>query len=162
MRTRRMERLWDRMQALYGSRWLLEYGQVTANGRLATIAEIWATALDGASNAQIATALRKCLERDKESPPTLPEFLRLCGARFNRAEPHEVSQIAGREIYAESLANKCARLAEEAAERAKDDLAVRLESALPDQRPDIIRTYWMAKIGQSIVGQQLTKAWSSR
>ncbi len=74
MRTKRMERLWDRMQALYGSRWLLEYGQVTANGRLATIAEIWATALDGASKGQIAAALRKCLERDKDSPPTLPEF----------------------------------------------------------------------------------------
>lgn len=159
MRTRRMERLWDRMQALYGSRWLLEYGQVTANGRLATIAEIWATALDGASNAQIATALRKCLERDKESPPTLPEFLRLCGARFNRAEPHEISQIAGREIYTESLANKCARLAEEAADAAKADLTARLERALPDQRPDIIRSYWMAKIGQSLIGQQLTKAW---
>lgn len=159
MRTRRMERLWDRMQALYGSRWLLEYGQVTTNGRLATIAEIWATALDGASNGQIAAALRKCLERDKDSPPTLPEFLRLCGARFSHAAPHEVSQIAGREIYTESLANKCARLAEELADAAKADLTAQLERALPDQRPDIIRSYWMAKIGQSLIGQQLTKAW---
>jgi hypothetical protein len=35
--TRRMVRLWERMTALYGSRWQIEYGPCTNGDRLAPI-----------------------------------------------------------------------------------------------------------------------------
>lgn len=76
-----MVRLWERMTALYGSRWQIEYGPCMSGDKLAPIAELWAEALADFDNAAIGTAIRKMLDRDALNPPTLPEFLRLSGRR---------------------------------------------------------------------------------
>lgn len=163
-RTKRMERLWLQMQAMYGSRWLLEYGLLLTGADLAPIAEIWAKALDDASNEQIAAGIRKCIERDSEHPPSLPEFLRLCGAGSRNptgayaALPPSERPLA--DIYRDMPADRCARQGAEMQAEADEVLRKKLSTDLPESiRRDILRGYWMSKIGESLRGKALVKAW---
>lgn len=164
VRTKRMERLWLQMQAMYGSRWLLEYGLLLTGSEMAPIAEIWAKALDEASNEQIATGLRQCLARDSEHPPSLPEFLRLCGAGSRNqtgayaALPPSEHPLA--DIYRDMPADRCARIGAELQAEAEEVLRGKSGANLPESvRRDALRGYWMTKIGESLHGKGLIKKW---
>ena len=110
------------MAALYGSRWELEYGPVASpTGDLAPLAAIWAEALADFTGESIATGLRKCLDREADHPPTLPEFLRLCGrATHSAAACHQPMLTATpRQAPAESPSARCAQLAGTLADQAE-------------------------------------------
>lgn len=149
MRTKRIVQLWERMTALYGSRWAFEYGpDLDASGKLAPLASIWADALEDADNSAIAAGLRKCLDRDRDAPPTLPEFLRLCGARTGTgSRDTRPPAMPALPPYADTPRARMERLAEKLAAEARD-------SGAEDSR-----TYWMTKIGATLVGKSLVKAW---
>lgn len=123
MRTKRMIRLWERMTALYGSRWALEYGPALSDaGSLANLAELWADAMDGLSNEQIAAGIRACVDRESPHPPRLPEFLRLCG--YRPASRHACHQIAAPSTiqYATSPQQRCQQMADELQAQAEREL----------------------------------------
>ena len=149
MRTKRIVRLWERMSALYGSRWAFEYGPgMDASGNLAPLASIWADALEDADNSAIAAGLRKCLDRDRDAPPTLPEFLRLCGARTGHgSRDTRPPAMPALPPYADTPRQRMERLAEKLAAEARD-------SGAEDSR-----AYWITKIGATLVGKSLVKAW---
>lgn len=162
---RRMARLWERMAALYGSRWELEYGPVASpTGDLAPLAAIWAEALADFTGESIATGLRKCLDREADHPPTLPEFLRLCGrATHSAAACHQPMLTATpRQAPAESPSARCAQLAGTLAETARQDLEPRIAGMTAEGRRDATRAYWLTllqqkgPIGQT-VARQLAK-----
>ena len=161
MRTKRIVQLWERMTALYGSRWAFEYGpDLDASGNLAPLASIWADALEDADNSAIAAGLRKCLDRDRDAPPTLPEFLRLCGARTGHgSRDTRPPAMPALPPYADTPRQRMERLAAELAAQAEIDLAGPLAGADAKQRASIIRSYWMTKIGATLVGKSLVKAW---
>lgn len=160
MRTKRIVRLWERMQAMYGSRWLLEYGPaLAASGELASIAAIWADALDDARNSAIATGLRKCLERDRETPPGLPEFLRLCGAKLGQQPRDTRPALPQLPPYSDNPRARMETLAKELAAQAEIDLVGRFSGTDDKQRAEIIRAYWMAKIGATLIGKTLVQEW---
>ena len=149
MHTKRIVRLWERMTALYGSRWAFEYGPAveSLSGGLAPIAAIWADALADADNSAIVAGLRKCLDRDRDNPPTLPEFLRLCGARTGTQIGDTRADQPCLPPYADTPRTRMERLAAELAEEASDVGA------------DDSRAYWMTKIGTTPVGKSLVKSW---
>lgn len=76
-----MARLWDRMAAIYGHRWISSYGTCTS-----TAFGVWTTGLEGLTPEQIGIGLNSCMSRrdikdvDRIDPwpPTLPEFRALC------------------------------------------------------------------------------------
>lgn len=159
---RRLTRLWERMAALYGSRWELEYGPIAApNGDVAPLAAIWLESIAEVPNDAIATGLRKCMDRDSDRPPTLPEFLRLCGRRAQAAAPchHLLTVDPNRQLPTETPANRCAQLAEFLAEVAREELTPRLRPLLPDDRKAAVRAYWLSQItsigvmGTAVAGQ---------
>jgi hypothetical protein len=147
---RRMSRLWDRMTAMYGSRWVVEYSDLSTDSTtLAPLAVIWAEALADIGNDAIAAGLRKCLDRDSPHPPSLPEFLRLCGRRkASAAGAHQPRLTADfhPDFYADTPSARCAQLAAELAESARIELAPRLAAVLPDDRRRVIAAYWLAKM----------------
>lgn len=146
MRTKRLEKLWQHMTALYGCRWSVEYGFATsASGELEPLAAVWANALDDLPNDALARGLRKLLARDSPHPPSLPEFLRLCGARFN-APPSPPSNLPAlpAAAYADSPSQRCQRLAEMLAQQARRDLTPRVEQMLPHDRPKATLAYWQS------------------
>lgn len=158
--TRRMLRLWERMSAVYGSRWQIEYGPCLNGERLAPIAALWAEALTGYDNSIIGSALRKLLDRDALNPPTLPEFLRLCGRRNESIvtaahqllppAPHDRPEPA-------SPADRCARLAEQLDSEARPIINERLSQAAPGDYRTAVSRYWstrLAAIGS--IGQAVT------
>lgn len=158
----RMKTLWTRMQAFYGSRWNLDYGELeAAEGELAPVAGIWADALEGASNEHIKRGLKALLARESDHPPSLPEFLRLCGATVHaRSQPTETRVTLDPAAYAETPASRCAALAATLAEQAQQDLDPRLDRAAdPKQRANIIRAYWMTQIGATDIGKRLARNW---
>lgn len=159
MRTKRLERLWIQFGAMFGSRWALEYGPATdRNGALAPIAEIWARALDGASNEQIAAGLKACLSRESDRMLTLPEFLRLCGAGMESRRPEYRAQhlLPNPDDARKRIDDLAATLQAEA----NDALAPRLaRAATPQQRQDLIRAYWTSRIGQTLIGRDLARRW---
>ncbi len=65
-----MDRLWERMTAIYGHRWTSAYGNEDDG--------TWLQGLAGVTPDQIAAGLSRCLERGDGWPPTLPEFRALC------------------------------------------------------------------------------------
>lgn len=157
-RIRRIERLWVNMNAFYGSRWLLEYGPATdQNGQLTSISEIWAKALDEADNSQIAVGIRKCVERDADYPPSLPEFLRLCGAggmRRGGAYALLPAAIAPKDNGRDTPRAKCDRLAAKLAEEAAIELKDRLSPDMPEEsRRAILRGYWLSRMGNNGLGK---------
>ncbi|MER2512317.1 MAG: hypothetical protein ABTR20_13420 [Candidatus Competibacter sp.] len=163
-RTKRMEQLWVRMQAMYGSRWLLEYGHLLSGNDLAPMAEIWAKTLDDVSNDQIAVGLRTCMARESGHPPSLPEFLRLCGATARNPLPAYAEFVPSNqpvsEIYRDLPSARCARMAEQLAEESRQVLKGGPDSALPeDIRRQILHGYWMTKLGETLIGKSLATRW---
>lgn len=146
---RRMTRLWERMAALYGSRWELEYGPVASqDGGMAPLASIWMEALSEVSNDALATGLRRCVDRDVFTPPSLPEFLRLCGRSPRRNEPSHQRLLPTHPIAAptDTPVTRCAQLADFLAETAKQELSERILPFLPDARRAAIRAYWLSRL----------------
>lgn len=156
--TDRIKNLWTRMQALYGSRWALEYGECASqNGELNPISMVWARTLEDIPNERLAHGLKALLARESEHPPSLPEFSRLCGAKAPPAEPRTPLDPAA---YAEIPASRCAALAATLAERAGQELAPRLERTTDHkQRAAITRAYWMTRIGAIGIGKMLARTW---
>ena len=158
---RRLTRLWERMAAMYGARWELEYGPVaTPQGAIAPLAAVWLEALGEVPNEAIAVGLRKCMDRDSDRPPTLPEFLRLCGRRTQAAAPcHQLLACdSQRPPPTDTPAQRCAQMAEVMAEIAHEELTPRLRPLLPDARKAAVRAYWLSQIaasggfGQAVAG----------
>ena len=84
MRTRRIERLWERMSAMYGSRWEIEYGPaLQRDGALAVVAELWAEALDPLPNDRLAAGIKACIDRDNLNPPSMPEVCSIFQLRIS-------------------------------------------------------------------------------
>lgn len=157
---RRMRRLWDRMTAMYGSRWIVEYGDLSAGGAtLAPLAAIWSEALTDTGNDAIAAGLRACLDRDSPHPPSLPEFLRLCGRRkASAAGTPRLTADFNPAYYADTPSARCAKLAAELAESARAELAPRLDAALPDDRRRVTAAYWLARMaGAGPVGERVAE-----
>lgn len=154
---RRIQRLWERMNALYGSRWIVEYGEATRGGEFAPLAAVWAEALTDLSNADIAAGLQKCLDRESPHPPTLPEFLRLCGRSPSMSPTAQLAYHAAETLspnaYADSPAQRCARLAEALAAQAETELKPRLASLLPSDHKQATSTYWFSKIAAITTGK---------
>lgn len=69
-----IDRLFDRLEAGYGSKWLNMWG----NTNLANVKSLWAEKLAGfAENPKALAYALDCLD-EHPFPPTLPEFLALC------------------------------------------------------------------------------------
>ena len=69
-----IDRLFDRLEAGYGSKWLNMWG----NTNLANVKSLWAEKLAGfADNPKALAYALDCLD-EHPFPPTLPEFLALC------------------------------------------------------------------------------------
>lgn len=141
-----LKKLWNSLQGFYGSRWLVEYGEL--NGPLATV---WARALDKISGEQLSAGLNACLKRDSPHPPSLPEFMRLCG--YSQCEHQATlgyrtapSDWAKNPMYADTPAQRCARLAEEMQAEAMVELEPRLSKAFPTDRSQIIASYWLSRM----------------
>lgn len=150
MRTERIVRLWGRMSSMYGSRWGMEYGPALGQDgqSLATIAGHWADALDDLANDRVAAGIRACLDRDNLNPPSLPEFLRLCGYRpKSRLAAHQPFLAAlPSPAYADSPRARCERLAAELQAQAEIDLYSRIAHYPPHERSQAVARYWMTKI----------------
>lgn len=146
----RISRLWTVMQANFGSRWLLDYGDAIepATGHLAPIAAIWVAALETLSNAAIATGLKALINRTSEYPPTLPEFMRLCGARSSHHPAHRLLPAAPVKVqpHQPNPNQRCASLSQALAERATTELTPRLVTAQPSDQPQVIGSYWTTKL----------------
>jgi hypothetical protein len=71
-----MNLIWRKMTDYYADKWTSKYGEDPAGGP----AETWAEELYGKNYKQVRAAISACLTRkDAAFPPTLPEFIRLCG-----------------------------------------------------------------------------------
>ena len=157
---RRMTRLWERMAAMYGARWELEYGPVASpDGGMAPLAGIRMEALVDVSNDMLAAGLRRCMDRDAFTPPSLPEFLRLCGRSPRRHDPsHQYLPTQTKAAPTDTPAIRCTQLAEFLTETAQQELGERLRPMLPDDRRAAVRAYWLSRlveiggIGKSLAG----------
>lgn len=67
-----IERLFRRFEAMYGAR----FADAWRGCDLRNVKSVWAEQLGQYSREELATGALKCMERDW--PPTLPEFLKLC------------------------------------------------------------------------------------
>ena len=63
--------LWDRMSAIYGHRWLSNFGPRDEGGT-------WLMGLVNLTPQHLAAGLRACVDRGDDWPPPLPEFCALC------------------------------------------------------------------------------------
>lgn len=158
---RRMTRLWERMAAMYGARWEMEYGPVgSPDGGMAPLAGIWMEALADVGNDALAAGLRRCMDRDAFTPPSLPEFLRLCGRSPRRNEPSHklLPPTQQKPAPTETPAIRCAQLAAFLEETARLDLGERIRLLLPDDRRAAVRAYWLSRlvevggIGKAVAG----------
>lgn len=149
---RRLTRLWERMAAMYGTRWEMEYGPIaTPQGAIAPLAAIWLESLTEVPSDAIATGLRKCMDRDNDRPPTLPEFLRLCGRRPHAAVPcHQmITPDSYQREPTDTPSSRCAQLAGYLADVAQQDLLPRIRSLLPNARKSAVRAYWLSQIASA-------------
>lgn len=72
------------MIAMYGHKWTSVHGEDARRGS----GPVWAAALAGCTEQDIARGLAACIEREDAWPPTAPEFRALCvstGAQFEPA-----------------------------------------------------------------------------
>ena len=162
---RRMTRLWERMAALYGTRWEMEYGPVASpSGSIAPLAGIWLEALVDVSNDALAAGLRRCMDRDAFTPPSLPEFIRLCGRSPRRHEPsHALLPTEIKAAPTDTPAIRCAQLAGLLEETARQELDDRIRLLPPDDRRRAVRAYWLSRIVEiggigKTVADQMKKA----
>ena len=65
-----VDRLFDRLAAMYGKHWLEQWAGVP----MADVKDTWQEVLAGVTGQQVAEALKAC----GKFPPTLPEFVALC------------------------------------------------------------------------------------
>ena len=169
-RTKRIARLWARMTALYGSRWEIEYGPAhRADGTMAIIAGHWADALDGLASDRIAAGLRACVDRENLNPPSMPEFLRLCGYRPKthhpayRAETQAAPALPAPSGYADSPRARCERLALELQSAAESEFGPTIAHYPHDARRKTVARYWLTGIAAipglgHVVSKSLAKA----
>lgn len=74
-----ISRIWEKMSAIYGHRWVSSYGlHVDDAGNMTQAAETWRLGLEGLSHEQLASGFSALLTAGMEWPPTLPEFRELC------------------------------------------------------------------------------------
>jgi len=74
-----ISRVWEKMSAIYGHRWVSAYGlHVDETGKVSQAAETWAMGLSGLSREQLAHGFDYLLKNGQEWPPTLPEFREMC------------------------------------------------------------------------------------
>jgi hypothetical protein len=78
------------MHGFYGQLWLSKFatGQVGADGADAGVLNaklIWSHGIRQFSVGTVKAALRQCIERHPEFPPSLPQFVSLCRANAPRA-----------------------------------------------------------------------------
>ena len=152
MRTRRIERLWERMSAMYGSRWEIEYGPaLQRDGALAVVAELWAEALDTLPNDRLAAGIKACIDRDNLNPPSMPEFLRLCGyrpksARYSSAEFQPGPPRLTAPDYADGPQQRCERMAKELQAKTDAEFCPSVSHYPPDARKQAVARYWLTKI----------------
>lgn len=69
-----LETLWRRLAAIYGHRWVSNYGSNPEG----VGGDTWRHGLAGMTGDQLATGLRACALSGEGWPPTLPEFRALC------------------------------------------------------------------------------------
>lgn len=65
-----VDRLWERMTAMYGHKWVSAHGACDDG--------TWAAGLHGLTAEEIAQGLTLCLKREDVWPPSLPEFRAMC------------------------------------------------------------------------------------
>ncbi len=92
------------MHGLYGQLWLSKFatGQAGADGADAGVVSakaIWAHGLRDFDSGVVKLALRQCLERHPDFPPSLPQFVALCRANAPREVFRTLPMSA--ELYAE-------------------------------------------------------------
>ncbi len=76
-----MARLWTRMTAIYGHKWSSSFGDAAIIGEsLTETAKVWAMGLINVSPQELSEGLNACMRSGESWPPTLPEFIKLCGA----------------------------------------------------------------------------------
>ena len=75
-----LRRLWARMAAIYGCRWVSSFGDAPedAQGALTVVGDTWRRGLIGLEEAQVGTGIEACIASSDPWPPTLPEFRALC------------------------------------------------------------------------------------
>lgn len=150
-----IERLWLRMTAIYGQSWTQNYGEIKDhNGHLAPLAQCWADTMRDVQPGMIAKGINACMTRENTYPPSLPEFLRLCGVRSGPAAPYHRPVDRARlpapgATYPTSPSQRCANLAEKLQRMADEELTPRLLGLLPEERKDAMRAYWMSQISQA-------------
>ena len=88
-----IERLFARFSAMYGAK----FADAWRGCNIADVKAVWGDALGGYSRDELAAGVAKCLQRDW--PPTLPEFLKLCRPPidYTAALLEAIEQMARRE-----------------------------------------------------------------
>lgn len=71
LRREHIARLWQRMAAIYGHKWVSSYGADDSD-------DTWLRGLGDIAPQEVADGLSACIERADPWPPTLPEFRALC------------------------------------------------------------------------------------
>lgn len=79
LRREHIARLWQRMAAIYGHKWVSSYGPDDSD-------DTWLRGLGGITPHEVAAGLSACVERADPWPPTLPQFRALCRAPKERRE----------------------------------------------------------------------------
>lgn len=69
-----LETLWTRLAAIYGHRWVSNYGSNPEG----VGGDTWRHGLAGLTGAQLSAGLRACTLAGEDWPPSLPEFRKLC------------------------------------------------------------------------------------
>lgn len=78
-----IERIWERMTAMYGHRWVSAHGERDDG--------TWSAGLGDVTGDEIAHGLSACLSREDPWPPSLPEFRAMCKPPVIRPE-HRIVQ----------------------------------------------------------------------
>lgn len=88
-----IDRLFARFEAMYGAK----FADAWRGCNIAHVKTVWADSLGGCSRDELAAGVAKCMERDW--PPTLPEFLKLCRPPidYTAALLEAIEQMARRE-----------------------------------------------------------------
>lgn len=89
--TKWVERIFAELGALYGSKFVDQWGSQDP----ATLKAFWAQKLAGLSGDELRRGLTACEQRDW--PPTLPEFLKLCRPPMNHTALWYEAQVAAKE-----------------------------------------------------------------
>lgn len=103
----RIDRLFDKLKALYGSQFLLQWKDVNHDD----VNRIWKAALENFSNDVLADALGGVLASCPDFPPSLPKFVSLCTEAHARRNPPKKPEQFALPAPDTSEENKAKRLA---------------------------------------------------